>query len=115
MGITSAEDGEVTLKNMNASKLIDKRIAGLGDWRGETLARMRKLIKEAAQDVVEEWTWMGIWSRDGVLCTGESHKAVVKSTFMKGASPKDPKKLFNSSWTAPPANAGKREKPNRAK
>ena len=82
-----------------ASKLIDERIAELGDWRGETLGRMRALIKEADPDVVEEWKWMGtpVWSHDGGICTGESYKAVVKLTFFKGASLKDPAKLFNSS------------------
>ena len=82
-----------------ASKLISKRIAELGDWRGKTLARMRKLIKEADPDVVEEWKWMGtpIWSHDGIICTGESYKSVVKLTFAKGASLKDPARLFNSS------------------
>jgi hypothetical protein len=79
--------------------LISKRIADLGDWRGETLARMRKLIHEADPDVVEEWKWMGtpVWEHDGILCTGESYKAVVKLTFHKGASLKDPARLFNSS------------------
>jgi hypothetical protein len=83
----------------SASELIDKRIAELGDWRGETLSRMRKLIKEADPDVVEEWKWMGtpVWSRDGIVCTGESYKSIVKLTFAKGASLKDPAKLFNSS------------------
>src|SRR5690348_11862479 len=82
-----------------ASTLIDKRIAELQDWRGETLGRMRALIHEAVPDVVEEWKWMGtpIWSKDGIVCTGESYKSVVKLTFAKGASLKDPKKLFNSS------------------
>jgi hypothetical protein len=82
-----------------ASQEIDARIAELGDWRGRTLARMRELIHEADPDVVEEWKWMGtpIWSHDGIICTGESYKAVVKLTFAKGASLKDPKKLFNSS------------------
>ncbi|MDF3836570.1 DUF1801 domain-containing protein [Cupriavidus basilensis] len=82
-----------------ASELIDKRIADLGDWRGETLSRMRKLIHEAAPDVVEEWKWMGtpVWSRDGIICTGESYKSIVKLTFAKGASLKDPAKLFNAS------------------
>ncbi|MFL6563408.1 MAG: DUF1801 domain-containing protein [Burkholderiales bacterium] len=84
---------------MEASGLIDKRIAELGDWRGETLKRMRKLIKEADPEVVEEWKWMGtpVWSHDGIICTGESYKAIVKLTFAKGASLKDPAKLFNSS------------------
>jgi hypothetical protein len=82
----------------SASQLIDNRIAELGDWRGETLSRMRKLIKEADPDVVEEWKWMGpVWSHDGIICTGESYKSAVKLTFAKGASLKDPAKLFNSS------------------
>jgi hypothetical protein len=86
-------------EGQSASELIDKRIAELGDWRGETLSRMRKLIKEADPDVVEEWKWMGtpVWSHDGILCTGESYKSIVKLTFAKGASLKDPAKLFNSS------------------
>ena len=83
----------------SASELISGRIAELGDWRGKTLARMRKLIKEADPHVVEEWKWMGtpVWSHDGIICTGESYKKVVKLTFAKGASLKDPSKLFNSS------------------
>jgi hypothetical protein len=83
----------------SASKLIDKRIAELGDWRGETLSRMRKLIHQADPDVVEEWKWMGtpVFSHDGILCTGESYKSVVKLTFARGASLKDPARLFNSS------------------
>jgi hypothetical protein len=83
----------------SASELISKKIAELGDWRGETLGRMRKLIKAADPDVVEEWKWMGtpVWSHDGIICTGESYKSVVKLTFAKGASLKDPSKLFNSS------------------
>ena len=83
----------------SASELITKRIVELGDWRGETLSRMRKLIKEADPDVIEEWKWMGtpVWSHDGIICTGESYKSVVKLTFFKGASLKDPAKLFNSS------------------
>jgi hypothetical protein len=82
-----------------ASELISKRIAELGDWRGETLSRMRKLIGEADPDVVEEWKWMGtpVWSHDGIICTGESYKNVVKLTFARGASLKDPAGLFNSS------------------
>jgi hypothetical protein len=86
-------------QGQSASELISQRIAELGDWRGETLGRMRKLIKEADPDVVEEWKWMGtpIWSHDGILCTGESYKSVVKLTFAKGASLKDPARLFNSS------------------
>ena len=83
----------------NFAELIDKRIAELGDWRGETLSRMRELIKEADPDVVEEWKWMGtpVWSHDGIICTGESYKSVVKLTFAKGAALPDPGKLFNSS------------------
>jgi len=83
----------------SASALIDERIASLGDWRGETLTRVRALIHEADPDVVEEWKWMGtpVWSHDGIVCTGESYKQVVKLTFLKGASLKDPAKLFNSS------------------
>lgn len=90
---TDITDGE------SASTLIDERIAELGDWRGETLARMRKLIKQAVPDVVEEWKWRGtpVWSRDGILCTGESYKAIVKLTFAKGAALKDPARLFNAS------------------
>src|ERR1700678_2475063 len=81
-----------------ASQLISKRIAELGDWRGKTLGRMRKLIREADRDVVEEWKWsIPVWSHDGILCTGESYKKVVKLTFAKGASLKDPARLFNSS------------------
>jgi len=82
-----------------ASELITARIAELGDWRGETLARMRKLIKEADPAVVEEWKWMGtpVWLHDGIVCTGESYKKVVKLTFAKGASLKDPARLFNAS------------------
>jgi len=83
----------------SASALISKRIAALGDWRGEALGRMRKLIKEAVPGVVEEWKWMGtpVWSHDGIICTGETYKSVVKLTFAKGASLKDPAGLFNSS------------------
>jgi len=82
-----------------AAKRISKRIAELGDWRGETLGRMRKLIKAADPEVVEEWKWMGtpVWSHDGIICTGESYKKVVKLTFARGASLKDPARLFNSS------------------
>jgi hypothetical protein len=78
---------------------ITKRIEELGDWRGETLARLRQLIHDADPDIVEEWKWMGtpIWSHDGIVCTGESYKQVVKLTFARGASIEDPKKLFNSS------------------
>lgn len=82
-----------------ASRLISERIAELGDWRGNTLARMRALIREADPDVVEEWKWMGtpVWSHGGGICTGETYKSMVKLTFHKGASLKDPAKLFNSS------------------
>jgi hypothetical protein len=87
-----------------ASELISKRIAELGDWRGETLSRMRRLIKEADPDVVEEWKWVKptkpgtpVWSHDGIICTGESYKQVVKLTFARGASLEDPARLFNSS------------------
>src|SRR5579862_2327290 len=88
-----------TSQDQSASELISKRIAELGDWRGETLGRMRKLIKQADPEVVEEWKWMGtpVWSHDGIICTGESYKSVVKLTFAKGASLKDPARLFNSS------------------
>jgi len=88
----------------SASELISKRIAELGDWRGETLSRMRKLIRGADPDVIEEWKWAKpkspgtpVWSHDGIICTGESYKSVVKLTFAKGASLKDPARLFNSS------------------
>jgi hypothetical protein len=82
-----------------ASKLISERIAELGDWRGETLSRMRKLIRQADPDVVEEWKWRGtpVFSHDGILCTGETYKKVVKLTFFKGAALKDPARLFNAS------------------
>jgi hypothetical protein len=83
----------------SASEQISKRIAELGDWRGETLGRMRKLIQAADPDVVEEWKWMGtpVWSHGGIICTGETYKSVVKLTFHKGAALKDPARLFNSS------------------
>jgi len=87
-----------------ASERIDKRIAELGDWRGETLSRMRKLIREADPDVVEEWKWAQatspgtpVWSHDGIVCTGESYRSIVKLTFARGASLEDPAGLFNSS------------------
>src|SRR5947208_5996419 len=81
------------------SKLIDARIRELGDWRGETLSRLRALVKQADPEVVEEWKWRGtpVWSHDGMICTGETYKSVVKMTFAKGASLKDPSGLFNSS------------------
>jgi len=86
-------------KEKPASALISQRIAELGDWRGATLKRMRKLIKEADPDVIEEWKWRGtpVWSHDGIICTGESYKKVVKLTFAKGAPLADPTRLFNSS------------------
>jgi len=94
----------VASEGQSPSKLISKRIDELGDWRGETLGRMRKLIKEADPDVTEEWKWAKastpgtpVWSHDGIICTGESYKTVVKLTFAKGASLKDPTRLFNSS------------------
>lgn len=86
-------------QNLSASELISKRITDLGDWRGETLKRMRQLIQEVDPAVIEEWKWMGTptWSHDGIICTGESYKKVVKLTFAKGASLEDPTHLFNSS------------------
>jgi hypothetical protein len=83
----------------SASALIDARIKELGDWRGKTFARIRKLIHDADPDIVEEWKWMGtpVFSHDGIVCTGETYRAVVKLTFAKGASLKDPARLFNSS------------------
>jgi hypothetical protein len=86
-------------ENRSASVLISERIAELGDWRGQMLGRIRELITATDPDVVEEWKWMGtpVWSHDGIICTGESYKKVVKLTFAKGASLKDPAGLFNSS------------------
>jgi hypothetical protein len=83
----------------SASELIDERIAGLGDWRGAALARMRGLIREAIPDVLESWKWMGtpVWEHGGILCTGESYKSWIKLTFLKGASLPDPAGLFNAS------------------
>jgi hypothetical protein len=91
--MTKSETGK------SPSELIDARIKELGDWRGEMLGRLRALIKEADPDVVEEWKWRGVpvWSHDGLICTGETYKSVVKMTFAKGASLKDPSRLFNSS------------------
>jgi hypothetical protein len=98
MGVLNPGQGQ------SASELISRRIAELGDWRGETLGRIRTLIKNADPDVVEEWKWVKptrpgtpVWSHDGIICTGESYKTVVKLTFAKGASLKDPARLFNSS------------------
>jgi len=86
-------------RSESPSRLIDARIAELGDWRGETLARVRALIEQAEPEVVEEWKWRGVpvWYRDGIICTGETYKSVVKLTFAKGASLDDPARLFNSS------------------
>src|ERR1700733_12289621 len=86
-------------KEMSPSKLIDARIKELDDWRGKTLSHVRALIKQAEPEVVEEWKWRGVpvWSHGGILCTGETYKSVVKLTFAKGASLKDPSRLFNSS------------------
>ena len=88
-----------TTKTESPSRLIDARIKELNDWRGKTLSRVRALIKQADPKVVEEWKWRGVpvWSHDGILCTGEVYKKAVKTTFAKGASLKDPKRLFNSS------------------
>ena len=101
-GVTMKKSG--ASQGQSASELISKRIDELGDWRGETLRRMRKLIQEADPDVVEELKWVKpaspgtpVWSHDGIICTGESYKAVVKLTFAKGAALKDPARLFNSS------------------
>jgi len=90
----AADDQEIS-----PSRLIDQRIQELDDWRGKTLAKVRTLIKQAEPDVVEEWKWRGVpvWSRDGIICTGETYKSVVKLTFAKGASLEDPSRLFNSS------------------
>ncbi len=89
----------VVSEGQSVAELISNRIEELGDWRGETLAHLRRLIHDADPDIVEEWKWMGtpVWSHDGIVCTGESYKQVVKLTFARGASLKDPKKLFNSS------------------
>jgi hypothetical protein len=85
-------------KDKSPSRLIDERIKELGDWRGELLKRLRALIKDADPEIVEEWKWnVPVWSRDGIICTGETYKQVVKMTFAKGASLEDPSKLFNSS------------------
>jgi len=86
-------------QHQSASELISQRIAELGDWRGETLAKMRRFIQEADPDIIEEWKWRGtpVWSDDGIVCTGESYRNVVKLTFAKGAFLKDPARLFNSS------------------
>jgi len=98
MGKSEQASGEAGSR-LPASDLIDQRIVDLGGWRGETLARMRTLILEAEPEAIEEWKWRGtpVWSHNGIICTGESYKAVVKLTFAKGASLPDPKGIFNSS------------------
>ena len=98
MGKSEQASGEAGSR-LPASDLIDQRIVDLGGWRGETLARMRALILEAEPEAIEEWKWRGtpVWSHNGIICTGESYKAVVKLTFAKGASLPDPKGIFNSS------------------
>ncbi len=95
----SAKSSTASIADKSPSQLIDERIRELNDWRGETLARMRKLILETDPEVIEEWKWMGtpVWSRHGIICTGESYKKVVKLTFAQGAKLPDPKRLFNSS------------------
>src|SRR5947208_1444119 len=105
-------------QGQSASELISKRIAELGDWRGETLGRMRQLIKAADPDVVEEWKWVKpkspgtpVWSHDGIICTGESYKNAVKLTFAKGAFLKDPARLFNSRLASACRPAGCRAAP----
>ncbi len=100
---SARNQGETTKRNVPpgepASALIDERIKELGDWRGKTLAKVRQLVKEADPEIVEEWKWRGTptWSHDGIVCTGETYKSVVKMTFAKGASLNDPSGLFNSS------------------
>ena len=97
--VTAKKAGATEANGLSPAKLIDGRIKELGDWRGDMLARVRGLIKEAAPDVVEEWKWRGVpvWEHDGIICTGETYKAVVKLTFAKGAALDDPAGLFNSS------------------
>src|SRR5512133_3789746 len=97
--VTAKKAGASDANGASPSKLIDGRIKELGDWRGDMLARVRGLIKEAAPGVVEEWKWRGVpvWEHDGIICTGETYKAVVKMTFAKGAALQDPSGLFNSS------------------
>ena len=99
MARMSNKKSSVSNDDTSASALIDERIRELGDWRGEMLARIRGAIKAADPEVVEEWKWMGtpVWSHDGIICTGETYKNVVKLTFAKGASLEDPARLFNSS------------------
>lgn len=97
--VTAKKTGAKEANGASPSKLIDGRIKELGDWRGEMLARIRGLIKQADPDVIEEWKWRGVpvWEHDGIICTGETYKAVVKMTFAKGAALEDPAGLFNSS------------------
>jgi hypothetical protein len=97
--VSETKSGSEEGTGVSASRLIDARIMELGDWRGETLARVRALIRQAAPEAVEEWKWRGIpvWSHAGIICTGETYKSVVKMTFAKGASLEDPSGLFNSS------------------
>ena len=97
--VTKKKSESSSRKGVSPSQLIDARIEELGDWRGKTLSRFRALIKKADPDVVEEWKWRGVpvWSHDGIICTGESYKNVVKLTFAKGAALNDPSGLFNSS------------------
>jgi hypothetical protein len=92
------KEGDVSEQGASPARLIDARIAELGDWRGEMLSRMRSLIKQADPEVVEEWKWRGVpaWYHDGLICTGETYKSVVKLTFFKGAQLEDPSKLFNA-------------------
>jgi len=98
-GMKKTKPQSVASTDTSPSELIDARIRELGDWRGETLGRVRALIKEAVPDVVEEWKWRGVpvWYRHGIICTGETYKNAVKMTFAKGAALKDPSKLFNAS------------------
>src|SRR4051812_39766056 len=95
----TAKKSAASKPDVPASELIDKRISDLGDWRGEMLGRIRKAIKQADPNVIEEWKWMGtpVWSDNGIICTGETYKSIVKLTFANGASLKDPARLFNSS------------------
>jgi len=97
--VAAKKNGATKTDGASPSRMIDGRIKELGDWRGEMLARIRALIKEADPDVVEEWKWRGVpvWEHDGIICTGETYKAVVKLTFAKGAALDDPAGLFNSS------------------
>jgi hypothetical protein len=94
-----SEEVRMPKKQKSPSRMIDRRIKELGDWRGRMLSRIRALIKQADPEVIEEWKWRGVpvWSHDGLICTGETYKSVVKMTFAKGASLEDPSRLFNSS------------------